>query len=84
MQTEGYGAAIYIFELQAHIPSSSPRFLLLRCCEVLLFYRLVFIFKSTSGACFLVSSGLKTEAKCKKDKMKESEEKEREREAHVK
>ena len=37
MQPEGYGAAIYTFELQSLIASSSPQFLLLRCCEVLLF-----------------------------------------------
>ena len=42
MQPEGYGAAIYIFGLQARIVFSSPRFLLLRCCEVLLFCRLIF------------------------------------------
>ena len=57
MQSEGYGAAICIFELQTRIASSSPLFLLLQCCEVLLFYRLVFIFVSPPGGCFLVSSG---------------------------
>ena len=40
MQPEGYGAAIYTFELQSLIASSSPQFLLLRCCKVLLFCRL--------------------------------------------
>ena len=59
MQPEGYGAAICIFELQARIASSSPLFLLLQCCEALLFYRLVFIFVSPSGGCFLAFSGLK-------------------------
>ena len=69
MQPEGYGAAIYIFELQAHIASSSPRYLLLRCCEVLLFCRLVSVFTAPSGGYFLVSTGSssKCEAKCGKE-----------------
>ena len=41
MQSEGYGAAIYILGFQARIVSASPRSLLLQCCEVLLFCRLV-------------------------------------------
>ena len=42
MQPEdyAYGAAIYTFELQSLIASSSLQFLLLRCCEILLFCRL--------------------------------------------
>ena len=59
MQPEGYGAAIYTFELQSLIASSSPQFLLLRCCEVLLFCRLVSVLLSPSDGCFLVSSGLR-------------------------
>ena len=70
MQPEGYGLAIYIFGLQARIASSFPRFLFLRCCEVLLSCRLVSIFISPSGGCFLVSSGLKSEAKCREEKRK--------------
>ena len=44
MQPKGYGAAIYIFGLQARIASSPPRFLLLRYFEALLFCRLVSVF----------------------------------------
>ena len=56
MQPEGYGAAIYTFELQSLVASSSPQFLLLRCCEVLLFCRLVSVLLSPSDGCFLVST----------------------------
>ena len=45
---KGYGAAIYTFELQSLIASSSPQFLLLRCCEVPLFCRLVSVLLSPS------------------------------------
>ena len=48
-QPEGYGAAICIFELWARIASSSPRFILLRCGEVLLFCRLVSVFITPSS-----------------------------------
>ena len=78
MQPEGYGAAIYTFELQSLIASSSPRFLLLRCCEVLLlrccevllFCRLVSVLLSPSDGRFLVSSGLRGKASCRKEKRK--------------
>ena len=64
MQPEGYGAAIYTFELQSLIASSSPQFLFLRCCEVLLFCRLVSVLLPPSDGCFLVSSGLRGKASC--------------------
>ena len=64
MQPEGYGAAIYTFELQSLIASSSPQFLLLRCCEVLLFCRPVSVLLSPSDGCFLVSSGLRGKTSC--------------------
>ena len=67
MQPEGYGAAIYTFELQSLIASSSPQFLLLRCCEVLLFCRLVCVLLSPSDGCFLVSSGLRGKAQNKEE-----------------
>ena len=68
MQPESYGAAIYTFELQSLIASSSPQFLLLRCCEVLLFCRLVSVILSPSDGCFLVSSGLRGKASCRKER----------------
>ena len=68
MQPEGYGAAIYAFELQSLIASSSPQFLLLRCCEVLLFCRLVSVLLSPSDGCFLVSNGLRGKASCRKER----------------
>ena len=49
-------ARLFTFsELQAHIFSSSPRFLLFRCFEVLLFCLLVSVFTAYRGAYFLVS-----------------------------
>ena len=68
MQPEGYGAAIYTFELQSLIASSSPQFLILRCCEVLLFCRLVSVLLSPSDGCFLVSSGLRGKTGCRKER----------------
>ena len=65
MQLEGYGAAIYTFELQSLLASSSPQ---LRCCEVLLFCRLVSVLLSPSDGCFLVSRGLRGKASCRKEK----------------
>ena len=57
-------------EPQARIASSSSRFLLLRCCGVLLFCRLDSVFIAPSGRCFLMSSSSKCEAKCRKENQK--------------